>query len=193
MRRIVSLLCVAGIAAGMSGCGYDAAVSGSAIVSVMKTETDEPSTEIIDPEQKLSEADAEAVELHKSLNEVITDMFGLDKALDVKGVLKVKYDSEADRIMVKSEYDNEWKTGYVYGCDFDKFATALKAKYPELCQLKRAEMSYMDSAFVCVALLTTDGVCGTFPEVIDAKTEERINGEENYDALYEKSMKIVML
>lgn len=53
-------------------------------------------------------------------------------------------------------------------------------------------MRYVTSAFVCVALLTPDGVCGTYPKVIDANTEEQINGEENFDGLYERSMKIVM-
>ena len=184
MRKFLSVICVAGIAACMSGCGYDVAVSGSVVESV---------TETVDPEQKTSEANTEAVELHKALNAVLTDMFGYDKTFDVSGVLKVKYDSGADRIMVKSESDSEWQTGNVYGCDFDKFAEELKIKYPELPQLERAEMSYVTCAFVCVALITPEGVCGTYPKVIDAKTEELINGEENYEGLYERSLKTVML
>lgn len=111
MRKIISVLCAAGIAACLSGCVVEPA-----------TETVESATETADPEQKISEASKEAVELHKALNEVLTDMYGYDKAFDVKGVLDVKYDSAEDRIMVKSEPDSEWQTGNVYGCDFDRFA-----------------------------------------------------------------------
>ncbi len=195
MRKILAVLCALAALSAATGCaaGEKEAVSEPAASTEQVTEATEKQLSEDEKKAKVSEANSKALEVYKAGNRIITEMYGYEKGFDMEGFLEKTYDTATETLLVKQGDDGEWETGTVYGCDFDKFGAALKEYCPDITELKRVNMKYMSdgNAFVVTAVLTADGICGTYPA--QSEIEKSFDGETNYTELYENGLKIVLM